>query len=129
MCIRDRDGFTLVKSLIQEEAGVAYHGGQAVAVLQEVVHNFVHVECGAVVDFHQHFVLSTQGAFHFLTEDGFVKNVLDADTNAVNFVGVAGANTAASGANGALTEEAFGGFIDGLVVGPYEVGIRADAET
>lgn len=69
-----------------------------------------------------------QGTFNFGAQDFFVKQVPHADTDTVDFVGVAGSNSAPGRADAPLTKEPFGDLVHGAVVGRDDVCGPGDQE-
>lgn len=92
----------LIECLVELQFGLDNHGAQAVGVGQEVLHNFLSHDGFAVVHLYQDLVLDVQRGFDLLAQDGFVKDVLDADTDAGDLIGVGRADAAAGGADGTL---------------------------
>ena len=87
--------------------GVHDHRLEAIAVGQEVIDDGLRVNRLAVVHFDQHLVFDIQRGFDLLTQDGFVEDVLHANSHARDLVGISRADTAAGGANRALAQETF----------------------
>ena len=63
-----------------------------------------------------------------MTQDGLVKQVLDADADTVHLVGVGGANATAGGTQLAGTQETLSGLVKNPVVGGDHVGVGADQQ-
>ena len=99
--------FAGIQSGIELVLGVHDHRLEAVAVGQEVFDDGLRVNRLAVVHFDQHLVFDIQRGFDLLTQDGFVEDVLHANSHARDLVGISWADTAAGGANRALAQETF----------------------
>ena len=73
-------------------------------------------------------ILLNQGAFDLLAQNRYVEEVLNANANAVDLVGVGRANAATGGADGALAQKALGGLVDGHVIRRDDVGVGRYAQ-
>ena len=109
-------------------AGVGDHRPQAVGVGEQVVDDLVDRDRATVVDLHQQVVLLVERALDLLPQDVLVEQVLDADADPVDLVGVGRADAAAGRADLALAEEALGHLVERAVVLRDDVGVRADQQ-
>src|SRR5699024_3008092 len=122
------DALALVEGLVEHAVGVDDHRAQAVSVAEEVLDDALRVDGLAVVHLDQDLVLHVQRGGDLLTQDRLVEDVLHADADAVDLVGVGRADAAAGGADGALTQETLLHAVEDLVVRGDEVGVRGDAQ-
>ena len=63
-----------------------------------------------------------------MTQNAFVKQVLHANANAVDFVGIGRADSATGGADRALAQESLRNFVDGHVIRRDDVRVRRNAK-
>jgi hypothetical protein len=75
-----------------------------------------------VVNLDEEVILHVQRAFDFLAQDSFVKDVLDADSDTIDLVGVGRADSSTRRSNLALTEESFGDLVERAVIRRDDVG-------
>ena len=120
------DDLAVIESLVQQQFGFGDHGRNAVAVLREVLHDFLNRDIAAVVHLDQKFVLLAQRAFDLLPENRFVEQVLHADAQACRLIHVGGADAATGGADRALAQEPFGDLVQRLVERGDKVGVGRD---
>ncbi len=118
----------VLQRLVQQQRRVDHHGPQPLGVAQQVFDDLIDADRAAVVDLHQQVVLLIEGALHLLPQDVLVEEVLDADADTVDLVGVGGADAAAGRADLALAEEPLGDLVDRAVVLGDHVRVGADLE-
>ena len=106
----------------------AHHRPQAVGVRQQVLDDLVDRDRAAVEDLHEQVVLLVERALDLLAQDVLVEEVLHADADAVDLVGVGRADAAAGRADLALAEEALGHLVERAVVLRDDVRVRADLQ-
>ena len=94
-----------IERLVEQQAGVAHHGAQAVRVGEQVIHDLVDGDGPAVVDLNEQVVLLVQGTLHLLAQDVLVEQVLDADAHPVDLVRVGRSDATTGSADLALAEE------------------------
>ena len=109
-------------------AGVGDHRAQPLGVRQQVVDDLVDRDRATVVDLDEQVVLLVEGALDLLAQDVLVEEVLDADADAVDLVGVGRADAAAGRADLPLAEEALGHLVEGAVVLRDDVRVGADQQ-
>ena len=102
-----------VERLVEHEGGVGDHRAQPLGVGEQVVDDLVDGDRAAVVDLHEQVVLLLEGALDLLAQDVLVEEVLDADAEPVDLVGVGRADAAAGGADLGVAEEPLGDLVDG----------------
>ena len=122
----EHDGLAGVERLVEQQPGVGDHGAQALGVAQQVVDDLVDRDRAAVVDLHEQVVLLVERALDLLAQDVLVEQVLDADADAVDLVGVGRADAATGRADLALAEEALGDLVERAVVLRDDVRVGAD---
>ena len=93
---------------------------------EQVVDDLVDRDRAAVEDLHQQVVLLVERPLDLLAQDVLVEQVLHADADAVDLVGVGGSDAAAGGADHALAEEALGDLVERAVVLRDDVRVGAD---
>ena len=121
----EQHGLAGVERLVEQQAGVGDHRAQALGVAEQVVDDLVDRDRAAVVDLHQQVVLLVQRTLDLLAQDVLVEQVLDADADAVDLVGVRRADAATGRADLALAEKALGDLVERAVVLRDDVGVRA----
>ena len=119
---------TTLERLVQQQRSVGDHRPQPVDVAEQFVDDLVDADGSAVVDLHEQVVLLVEGALYLLPQDVLVEQVLHADADAVDLVGVGGPDAAAGGADLPLAEEALGDLVERAVVLGDEVRVRRDAQ-
>ena len=92
------------------------HGPQPFDVAQQVVDDLVDAYGTTVVDLHEQVVLLVERALDLLPQDVLIEEVLHADADAADLVGVGRADAAAGRADLALAEESLGDLVEGAVV-------------
>src|SRR5690606_34968173 len=68
-------------------------------------------------------------ALDLLAQDVLVEEVLDADADAIDLVGICRADSAAGGTDLTLAEKALGDLVERAVIARDDVGVGADAQT
>ena len=112
----EQHGLALVESLVQNQAGVGDVRLEAFAELEQLVSGLVHVDGATVVQLDQNLVLLVQTGFDLVMQVLGVEQVVHADADAVDLVGVGRADTAAGGADLMLAEETLGHLVERAMV-------------
>jgi hypothetical protein len=118
----------LVERAVQHERRVIDHGAQALGELQQFLHDLVDLDGATVVDLHEQVVLLVERALDLLAQDVLVEEVLDADADAVDLVGVRRPDAATGRADLALAEEPLRDLVEGAVVVRDDVRVGADTQ-
>ena len=124
----EQHGLAALEGAVEHEAGVDDHGPQPVGVPEQLVDDLVDRNGAAVVDLDEQVILDVEGALDLLAQDVLVEQVLHADAEAVDLVGVGGADPAARGADLPLAEKALGHLVHRAVVRGDDVGVGADEQ-
>ena len=117
-----------IQSLIELKLRVDNHRAQTIGEAHEVIKDFIRVDSAAVVQLDQNLVLLSQRRLNLLAQNRLIQNVLDTQARTADLVGIRRADTAASGADSALTQEALGHAVQRLVVRSNHVGIAGNAQ-
>ena len=124
----EQHGFAALECAVQLQAGVDHHRAQPFGVTQQFIGHQLRVDGTAVVQLDEQVVLLVERASDFLSQDVFVEQVLHPDAHPVDLVGVGRADPTAGGADLALTQEAFGDFVQCAVVLGNDVRVRRHLE-
>lgn len=124
----EKHGLAALERLVQHETGVDDHRPQAVGVAEQLVDDLVDADRAPVVHLDEQVVLDVESALDLLAQDVLVEQVLHADADAVDLVGVGGADAAAGGADLALAEEPLGHLVHRAVVAGDDVRVGADEQ-
>ena len=124
----EHDDVAGVQRVVQQQRRVDTIGRQALGVREQVVDDLVDGDRATVEDLHQQVVLLVERALDLLPQDVLVEEVLHADADAVDLVGVGRTDAAAGRADHALAEEALGDLVERAVVLRDDVRVRADLQ-
>ena len=124
----EHDDLTGIQRVVQQQRRVAHHAAQAVGVREQVVDDLVDGDRAAVEDLHQQVVLLIERPLDLLAQDVLVEQILQADADPVDLVGVGRSDPAAGRADHALAEEALGHLVERAVVLRDDVRVRADLQ-
>ncbi|CAB4536574.1 unannotated protein [freshwater metagenome] len=119
----EQDRLAVREGFVEQQGRVAHQGAKSVRIRQQLVDDFVGRDRTAVVDLDEEVVFHVQRAVDLLTQDSFIEDVLDADPDAVDLVGVGGADSTTRRANLALSEESFRDLVEGAVIRGDDVSI------
>ena len=122
------DVLALVERRVQLVLRVDDHRAQTIGVAHEVLEDLIRVDRATVVQLDQNLVLLRQRRLDLLEEDGLVENVLHAQADATDLVGVRRADAAARRADRPLAKEPLGDAVQGLVVRGDHVGVAGNAQ-
>ena len=100
----EQHDLALIERVVDVAAGVDDVRADGLGVLHERLDDVVDLDRATVVDLHQKLVLLLERGLDLLAQDRLVEQVLDADAEPVDLVGVAGPDAAAGGADAALAE-------------------------
>ncbi|OPZ46035.1 MAG: hypothetical protein BWY94_00927 [Actinobacteria bacterium ADurb.BinA094] len=117
----------LVQRRVDEQAGVADEGLEALPVGQQLLRHLGRVEHADLVALQQEVLLAQRGV-DLAAQDLGVEQVLHADADARVFVHVAGSDAAAGGADLVLAELLLAGAVQQQVVRHDQVGVAAHAQ-
>ena len=92
------------------------------------MHHFLNLHSLTVIDLDEDLILLLERGFNLLAQDGFIQQILGANTHAGNLVRISRANAATSGADGALTQETLRYAVDRHVIRGDELRIRRNAQ-
>src|SRR5690606_31392609 len=124
----EHDDLIALERFGDEMTGVGHHRAQTLCVGEQIIDDLVYGDGAAVEDLHEQVVLLIECAFDLLTQDVLVEEVLYADADAVDLVGVRRSDAAARGADLPFAEEALGDLVEGAVILRDEVRVRTHAQ-
>ena len=78
--------FVGFQGLVKLKSGIANHWAQALGETKQFPNHSLGFDGCAVVNLGEQVVLANQRCFNLLAKNAFVEQVLDADTNSVDFV-------------------------------------------
>ncbi|CAB4777738.1 unannotated protein [freshwater metagenome] len=111
----------VVQSPVQHQGCVGHVRPQGISEGEQVFRGFIHGDGFFVVHLDQLFVLADQGALNLLTQDLFVKQVLNANTESGHLVGIGRADAATCCTDLGCAQRSFGGLVQHHVIRSNQV--------
>jgi hypothetical protein len=108
---------------MKQERSVLHHGPKPIRIGEKFFHYVIDSDGAAIVNLDQQVILEVKSTLDFLTKDAFVKKILHANANSVDFVSIGGTNSSTCGANFAFPQESFCHSVNRAVVGGDDVGV------
>lgn len=124
----EEDDLVVVDGPVEDQGGVGDIALDLVRVAQQLLHDLLRGDRAAVVELGEDLVLEVEGRLDLLEQDRLVEEVLDADADPVDLVGVGGPDAAARGTDLPRAEEAFRHLVEGGVIRRDQVSVTAEQE-
>lgn len=124
----EEDDLARFDGVVQDQRGVGDVRLDLIRVLEHLLDDLPGLDGAPVEDLGEELVLLLQRSFDLLLQDRLVVEVLDADADPVDLVGVRRADASAGRADLALPEEPFRHLVDRDVVRGDQMSVTADQQ-